>query len=70
MADTQAPPPTDAPLLSLITQRYGARLTPEALAEVQQGLTELATVVTALRAVPLANSVEPYAIFIPYRQEE
>jgi hypothetical protein len=56
-------------LMGLITQRYGARLTPAELQEVRQGVESLTQVIATLRQVPLANSDEPFAVFIPYRQE-
>ena len=54
----------------LIEQQYGDRLTPEALAEVREGVAELLTTVAALRAVPLDNSIAPGLVFVPYRPEE
>lgn len=56
-------------MLDLIQQRYGARLTPAELEEVQQGVEGIARAVAALRAVKLDNGDEPCAIFVPYCQE-
>jgi hypothetical protein len=56
-------------ILHLITQRYGSRLTPSELEEVRKGVAGLAQVTAALQRVPLTNSDEPFAVFIPYRQE-
>jgi hypothetical protein len=36
---------------------------------VRQGVAGLMQVSAALRQAPLANSDEPFAIFMPYRQE-
>jgi hypothetical protein len=63
MADTQA-------VMALILQQYGTRLGPTELEEVRKGVDGLLHVTTVLRQVPLANSDEPYAVFVPYRQED
>jgi hypothetical protein len=56
-------------IMGLITRRYGARLTPAQLQEVRQGVEGLAQMTAALQHVQLANSDEPFAVFVPYRQE-
>jgi hypothetical protein len=62
--------PTEAEtMMDLIIQRYGARLTPTELEAVRQGVAGLTQVSAALRQVQLANSDEPFAVFVPYRQE-
>jgi hypothetical protein len=70
MAESPSTPPEGEQLFRLISQRYGDRLTPAELAEVQKGVAGLATTAAALRAVRLDNSNEPVAVFVPYRQEE
>jgi hypothetical protein len=69
MAEEPATPPENQILLNLIKQRYGARLTPAELEEVQQGVAGIARAVAALRAVKLDNGDEPFSIFVPYGQE-
>ena len=56
-------------MMDLIIQRYGTRLTPTELEAVRQGVAGLTQVSAALRQVQLANSDEPFAVFVPYRQE-
>ena len=69
MAEEPTTPSESQVLLDLIKQRYGARLTPAELEEVQQGVEGIARAVAALRAVTLDNSDEPFSIFVPYGQE-
>ena len=56
-------------LFRLVSQRCGDRLTAAELAEVHKGIAGLATAAAALRAVRLENSIEPFTLFVPYRQE-
>jgi hypothetical protein len=56
-------------MMELIIQRYGTRLTPAELEAVRQGVAGLMQVSAALRQVQLANSDEPFAVFMPYRRE-
>ena len=56
-------------MMDLIIQRYGTRLTPTELEAVRQGVAGLMQVSAALRQTQLANSDEPFAVFMPYRQE-
>jgi hypothetical protein len=56
--------------MGLITQRYGSRLTPAQLEEVGKGVEGLLQMLAALQQVQLANSDEPLAVFVPYRQED
>ena len=69
MAEEPTTPPESQILLGLIKQRYGARLTPAELEEVQKGVEGIAWAVEALRAVKLDNGDEPFSIFVPYCQE-
>ena len=69
MSDETHPPADVEAMMSLITHRYGTRLTPAELQEVRRGIEGLAQVIVALRRVPLSNSDEPLAVFVPYRQE-
>jgi len=57
-------------LCRLIQYRYGDRLSAQAFEEVKKGIDGVIKTVTALRAVPLANSDEPMPRFIPYRGED
>jgi len=70
MAESPSISPEGELLFRLIAQRYGDRLSAEELAEVQKGIAGLATTAAVLRAVRLDNSIEPFAVFVPYRQEE
>jgi hypothetical protein len=63
IADTKA-------TLDGILQQYGSRLTPTELEEVRKGVEGLAQMTAVLRQMPLANSDEPCAVFVPYRQED
>lgn len=69
MAESPSISPQGELLFQLIAQRYSDRLTAEELAEVHQGVAELATTAAALRVVRLENSLEPFTMFVPYRQE-
>ena len=69
MAEEPTTPHESQILLDLIKQRYGARLTPAELEEVQKGVEGIAQAAAALRAVKLDNSDEPFSVFVPYRQE-
>jgi hypothetical protein len=69
MSEETRPPSDIEAMMRLITQQYGTRLTPAELQEVRQGVEGLAQVTAALRQVPLSNSDEPLAVFVPYRQE-
>ena len=57
-------------LFSLVRQRYGARLTPAELEEVRRDVEGIVQAAEALRAIELGNSDEPYALFVPYCQED
>ncbi len=70
MVDELAGLPEQEALQRLVTTRYGSRLTSESAEAVRQGVEGIARALTALRAVPLANDDEPFAVFQPYRQEE
>jgi hypothetical protein len=69
MSQAHRPIPDTKAMLDLILQQYGTRLTPTELEEVRQGVEGLAQLTAVLRQVPLANSDEPLAVFVPYRQE-
>jgi CO/xanthine dehydrogenase Mo-binding subunit len=57
-------------LFNVIRQCYGHRLTSDELEEVRQGVAGIGQAAAALRAVRLNNSDEPFALGIPYRQED
>lgn len=46
------------------------RLTPAELKEVRKEVEVIVENAKALRSVKLANSVEPFMVFKPYRKEE
>jgi hypothetical protein len=69
MAEEHQTPPEGAILLDLVKQRYGARLTPAELDEVRKGVAGMVQAAQALRSVELANSDEPFCMFVPYRKE-
>jgi hypothetical protein len=69
MSEEHRTPSEAETMMDLIMQRYGSRLTPTELEAVRQGVAGLMQVSAALRQAPLANSDEPFAIFMPYRQE-
>ena len=58
-----------AQLFALIRARYGTRLTPAQLEEVQKGVEGVADMARALRAVPLGNADEPMQPFAPFRAD-
>ena len=70
MSEAHRPIDDTKAVMALILQQYGTRLGPTELEEVRQGVEGLVQVTTVLRQVPLANSDEPYAVFVPYRQED
>jgi hypothetical protein len=70
MSEAHCPIADPRAILDLILQQYGTRLTPTEQEEVRQGVAGLVQVTAALRQVPLANSDEPCAVFMPYRQED
>ena len=69
MSDAQHPPSDTEASMGRIIQRYGSRLTPIQLEEVRKGVEGLEQMTAALQQVQLANSDEPLAVFVPYRQE-
>ncbi len=56
-------------LFTLVTERYGSRLSPAELEGVRKGIRGIVEAARALRAVRLANSDEPFLPFVPYREE-
>jgi hypothetical protein len=57
-------------LLDLVRERYGSGLSPEELEHVRMGVDRLVEATDAMRLVPLNNSDEPLATFIPHRAGE
>ena len=55
-------------LFDMLKRRYDERLTPEELEEVKKGVAAIQQAADKLRAVKLANSDEPLALFVPYRE--
>lgn len=56
-------------LFDLVKQRFGKRLSPDELAEVEKSVKGILKAVAALRSVNLENGDEPCTLFIPYRKE-
>jgi len=54
-------------LFALVRERYGDRLTPTQLEEVQKGVEGAVLAARILRAVKLRNADEPFSPFVPYR---
>jgi hypothetical protein len=55
--------------LAIVRARYGARLTPEQLAEIRTVVEGLVKGARSMRAIPLRNSDEPVAPFTPFRAD-
>jgi hypothetical protein len=55
--------------LSIVRARYGARLTPEQLAEIRTVVEGLVKGARAMRAISLRSSDEPTPSFAPYRAD-
>ena len=55
--------------LSIVRARYGARLTPEQLAEIRTVVEGLVKGARAMRAIPLRSSDEPMPTFAPFRAD-
>ena len=56
-------------LFDMVSRRYGERLTPAELEEVNKGIESIRKMADRLRSVKLENSDEPFALFVPYRKE-
>jgi len=56
-------------LFAMVTERYGARLTPVQLEDVRKAVEAIVTGARGLRAVKLANSDEPMQPFVPFRAD-
>ena len=67
--DTPAPDPAADAVFDLVRARYGARLTPEQLADVREAVTDIVDSARALRAVTLGNGDEPMQEFAPFRAD-
>jgi hypothetical protein len=70
--DEPAAPPSDdetALLMSLVRSRYGDRLTPAQLHDVEQGVRAITAAARALRAARLDPSDEPFPPFSPLRSD-
>jgi hypothetical protein len=57
-------------LFSILRERYGDRLSDDQFEEVRKGVEQIAEAAQSLRAVPLENGDEPFALFQPYRKED
>ena len=65
---TERPDPEAEALVALLEARYGSRLTPEQLDEIQKMVVAQLEAARALREVKLGNAVEPFQSFAPYRE--
>lgn len=59
-----------SPLLELVKQRYGKRLTDEQIAEVEKQINRNLETAKELHSVELTNGDEPYNVFKPYRRKK
>ena len=57
-------------LFVMVKWQYGYRLTDKQLEEVHKGVGRLVELAHTLRSFPLANGVEPWSVFTPYRTPE
>lgn len=69
MNDNNEIDPDMESIFNIVKQRYGNRLTPEELEEVQKAVESIRKMTAALRAVKLNNDDEPFTRFVPYREE-
>ncbi len=65
---TERPDPEAEALVALLEARYGSRLTPEQLGEIQKMVVGQLEAARALRRVKLSNAAEPFQSFAPYRE--
>ena len=56
-------------LMTLVRDRYGARLTAAQLEDVRKGVESIVQASRALRAVALQNADEPAQPFAPFRSD-
>ena len=54
---------------ALIRERYGHSIEPTVFGDVRRRIEGIVAGGKDLRAVKLKNSVEPFSIFVPYRNE-
>ena len=69
MSELAAPDPEVDALVALVKARYGERLTPAELAEIEKLVRGQIASAHALRAVRLGNADEPDQPFTPHRDE-
>ena len=56
-------------MFNIVKLRFGDRLTPEELEEVQNAVEGIGKMTASLRAVKLNNGDEPFTQFVPYRKD-
>jgi hypothetical protein len=56
-------------LFNMVEHRYGNRLAPGEIDDVQKSVDGILQAADALRSVKLKNSDEPFIMFVPYRKE-
>jgi hypothetical protein len=56
--------------LALVLGRYGDRLDSDQVQDLRRAVEAIVEQATALRGVPLSNSDEPLARFVPFRAGE
>ncbi len=54
---------------ALVRERYGRMIEPTAFGDVRRRIEGIVGTGKDLRAVKLENSVEPFSVFVPYRNE-
>ncbi len=54
---------------ALVRERYGHLIAPMALGDVRRRIEGVVANGRRLKAVRLENSIEPFAVFVPYREE-
>lgn len=67
MGDESSKDPMAEIMFEMVRSRYGDRLTDDQLDEVRDGVAAAEALAEELRKVRLSNSVEPHALFQPYR---
>lgn len=69
MSDTSEAKTDGQYLFDMVNQRYGSRLAPSEIEDVQKSVDGILKAADALRSVKLENSDEPFIVFVPYRKE-
>ncbi len=54
---------------ALVRERYGGLIAPTALGDVRRRIEGVVANGRRLKAVRLQNGIEPFSVFVPYRNE-